>query len=83
MAYPAYLRARARELRITKRLPLNELAERLALPKTTVYYWIKDLPLGRERRASPGQRKGNLAMQASTGGCARRPTNRGAGSSTT
>jgi hypothetical protein len=63
MAYPAYLRQRARELRITKKLTLDELAERLALPKTTVYYWIKDLPLGRPRRGSPGQRKGNLAMQ--------------------
>jgi transcriptional regulator with XRE-family HTH domain len=64
MAYPTYLRERARELRITKRLSLDELAKRLALPKTTVYYWIKDLPLGRPRRASAGQRKGNLEMQA-------------------
>jgi hypothetical protein len=63
MAYPAYLRESARELRLTKHLSLNEIAERLALPKTTVYYWIKDLPLGRERRWSAGQRKGNQAMQ--------------------
>jgi AcrR family transcriptional regulator len=63
MAYPAYLRERARELRITKKLSLDEIAERLALPKTTVYYWIKDLPLGRERKWSAGQRKGNRAMQ--------------------
>lgn len=28
-----------------------------------MYYWIRDLPLGRERRWSEGQRKGNLAMQ--------------------
>jgi hypothetical protein len=28
------------------------MAERLALPKTTVYYWIKGLPLGRVRRWS-------------------------------
>ena len=62
MAYPAYLRARARELRITKHLSLDELAERLALPKTTVYYWINDLPLGRERRESP--HPGTAAMQA-------------------
>ena len=62
MAYPAYLRARARELRITKHLSLNELAERLALPKTTVYYWIKDLPLGRDRRESP--QNGTRSMQA-------------------
>jgi transposase-like protein len=63
MAYPAYLRARARELRAERHLSLDEIAERLALPKTTVYYWIKDLPLGRSRRASEGQRKGNEAMQ--------------------
>lgn len=63
MAYPAYLRERARELRVKKKLSLDEIAERLALPKTTVYYWIKDLPLGRERRWSQGQRKGNRAMQ--------------------
>jgi hypothetical protein len=64
MAHPSYLRAKARELRIKKHLSLDELAEQLALPKTTVYCWIADLPLGRERRASAGQRRGNLAMQA-------------------
>lgn len=53
MAYPPYLRARARELRTTKHLSLDEIAERLALPKTTVYYWIRDLPLGRRRRENP------------------------------
>jgi len=53
VAYPSYLPARARELRTQKRLSLDEIAERLALPKTTVYYWIKDLPLGRERRENP------------------------------
>jgi AcrR family transcriptional regulator len=63
MAYPAYLRERARELRTVKHLTLDEIAERLALPKTTVYYWIRDLPLGRERKWSPGQRKGTRAMQ--------------------
>jgi hypothetical protein len=62
MAHPAYLRARARELRLTKHLSLDELVARLALPKTTIYYWIKDLPLGRERRESP--HNGTRAMQA-------------------
>jgi transposase len=63
MAYPRYLRQRARELRTTKHVSLDEIAERLALPKTTVYYWVRDLPLGRARRWSIGQRKGNAAMQ--------------------
>jgi transcriptional regulator with XRE-family HTH domain len=44
MAYPAYLREKARELRIKRKLSLLEIAERLALPKTTVFYWIRDLP---------------------------------------
>jgi hypothetical protein len=40
-----------------------EISERLALPKTTVFYWVRDLPLGRPRRASPGQRRGNRGMR--------------------
>jgi hypothetical protein len=65
MTYPAYLKERARWLRTEKKLTLDEIAERLALPKTTVWYWIRDLPLGRPRRASLGQRKGNRGMRAS------------------
>ncbi len=64
MAYPDYIKVRARELRVTKALSVDEIAERLALPKTTVYSWIVDLPLGRPRRGTPGQQKGNEAMQA-------------------
>jgi transposase-like protein len=63
MAYPEYLRLRARELRVEKRLTLDELVERLALPRTTVYEWIKDLPLGKPR-STAGQAKGVAAMQA-------------------
>ena len=44
MAYPTYLREKARELRVKRKLSLLEIAERLALPKTTVFYWIRDLP---------------------------------------
>ncbi len=65
MAYPAYLREKARKLRVEKHLSIDEIAERLALPKTTIYYWVRDLPLGRPRRANPGQRKGNRNMRTS------------------
>jgi AcrR family transcriptional regulator len=64
MAYPAYVREKARKLRVEKHLSIDEIAERLALPKTTIYYWVRDLPLGRPRRANPGQRKGNRGMRA-------------------
>lgn len=63
MAYPPYIREKARQMRVERAMSLDEIAERLALPKTTVWYWIKDLPLNRPRRASPGQQKGNRAMQ--------------------
>jgi transcriptional regulator with XRE-family HTH domain len=39
-----YLREKARQLRIEKNLSLPEIAARLALPKTTIFYWIRDLP---------------------------------------
>jgi hypothetical protein len=53
MAYPAYVREKARQLRVERRLSIVEIAERLALPKTTVFYWVRDIPLQRPRRASP------------------------------
>src|SRR5581483_10888362 len=45
MAHPPYLREKARKLRAERRLTIDELAERLALPRTTIYYWVKDLPI--------------------------------------
>ena len=44
MAHPPYLREKARELRIRNKMSLDEIAECLALGKTTVWYWIRDLP---------------------------------------
>jgi hypothetical protein len=63
MAYPEYIREKARSLRVDQRLSIVEIAERLALPKSTIYYWVGDLPLGRPRRASAGQRQGNHQMR--------------------
>ncbi len=49
-------------MRVERRMTLDDIAERLALPKTTVWYWICDLPAP-PRRANAGQRLGNEAMQ--------------------
>ena len=67
MAYPAYVRDKARELRVSKCLTIDEIAERLALPRTTIFYWVRDLPLARpsqnsEWKRTGAQRRGTQAM---------------------
>src|SRR5437588_6757308 len=67
MAHPADLREQARSMRIERQLTIDELAERLALSRYTVYYWVRDLPI---RGSGSGggwpesaRRKGNRVMQ--------------------
>jgi len=67
MAHAAHLRRKARELRAQRKLTIDELAERLALSRSTVYHWVRDLPIP---GSGPGgdfpinaRRKGNRAMQ--------------------
>jgi transcriptional regulator with XRE-family HTH domain len=43
MTHPPYLRNKAIQMRTEQRMTLDEIAERLALSKTTVWSWIKDL----------------------------------------
>ena len=67
MAYPAYIKEKARELRTQKKLTIDELSERLAIPRTTLYYWVRDLPIPRKPAAGwpeSARRKGSRAMQA-------------------
>jgi hypothetical protein len=42
-------------------LALGEIAERLKLPKTTVYYWIQDIPIARTERQTRAQQIGSQA----------------------
>jgi hypothetical protein len=60
----AHIREKAIQLRSSARMSLDEIAECLALPKTTIYYWIKDIPLGRERDQTTAQKAGTAAMKA-------------------
>jgi hypothetical protein len=66
VTYPPYLREKARQLRREKDLTIDEIAERLAVSRTTVYLWVHDMPRPRRAtsRQSPNQKLGNLAMQA-------------------
>ncbi|MGO9489730.1 MAG: hypothetical protein ACLQBB_11965 [Solirubrobacteraceae bacterium] len=67
MAHPAYLREKARALRVERKLTIDQLAERLALPRSTIYHWVRDMPIP---GSGPGgdwpesaRRKGTRAMQ--------------------
>ncbi len=59
-----HLREKAISLRTKQQMTLDEIVERLALPKTTIYYWIKDLPIPRTGKQSEVQRNSTAAMQA-------------------
>jgi hypothetical protein len=66
VAYPRYLRERVRAVRADQALTIDELSKRFALPRTTIYYWVRDLripssgPGGGFTKA--GQRKGVRTM---------------------
>ncbi len=52
-------------MRVERRLSLDEIADRLALGKTTVWYWIKDLPDPEiKHRETPGRRRARAAAAA-------------------
>src|SRR5512145_1351785 len=59
-----HLRDKAIKMRTEQNYTLEEIMECLALPKTTVYYWIKDLPIPWTNKQSEAQRKGTAANQA-------------------
>lgn len=64
MAHPSYLREKAIRLRVDRGLTLTEIAERLALGKTTVWYWIKDVPVSPDPRLVDTPRKAAARKRA-------------------
>jgi excisionase family DNA binding protein len=67
MAYPAYVKEKARKLRQEKKLTIDELSERLAISRTTIYYWVRDMRIPRSSFgggfSASARRKGNKAMR--------------------
>ncbi len=59
------LREKAVRLRTEQQLSLDAITERLSLPRTTIYSWIKDIPIPEKpKHQHLGQRQGTEAMQA-------------------
>ena len=67
MTHPTYIREKARALRAEQRLTIDQIAERLALPRTTIYHWVRDMPVAGWGRGSGlpthAQREGTRSMQ--------------------
>src|SRR3954467_5224494 len=63
VTHPTYIREKARQMRVEKDLTIDEIAQRLAISRQTIFHWVKDLPMQRPRRASPAQQLGTLGMQ--------------------
>lgn len=61
MTHQQFLRGKARQLRREKKLTIDQIAERLCVSRSTVYHWVRDMPI--ERKWNPGQRLAVLAMQ--------------------
>ena len=61
VAHPDYIRHKAVEMRHETRLTIDEIAERLALPRTTVFYWVKDIPIPETRRQSAARQRASDA----------------------
>jgi hypothetical protein len=64
MAHDAHIRAKAIELRTKYNMTLDDIVERLQISKTTVYYWIKDIPIPRTEKQTERQKIGTRSMQA-------------------
>jgi excisionase family DNA binding protein len=67
MAHAQYLREKARSMRVERQLTIDELAERLALSRSTIYHWVRDLPIPGSGSGGGwpegARRKGSIAMQ--------------------
>jgi transcriptional regulator with XRE-family HTH domain len=50
VTHPAYIREKARQMRLEKDLTIDEIAERLDISRQTIFHWVKDVPLKKPRR---------------------------------
>ena len=66
MTHPDYIREKALELRRERKLTIDEIAERLALSRSTIYHWVRGIEIPRKPGRSfseDARKKGNRVMR--------------------
>jgi transcriptional regulator with XRE-family HTH domain len=61
MAYPGYIKEKARQLRREKKLTIDQIAERLAISRTTIFYWVREIPIPLTRDQALAQQRAGRA----------------------
>lgn len=61
MAYPDYIRQKAIDLRVKRQMTIDEIAECLALSRTTIFYWVKDISIPETRKQSAARQRASDA----------------------
>jgi len=64
VTYPDYIRQKAVRLRQEQRLTIDEIAERLAVSRTTAYGWVGEIPIPETERQSARRLKASRANSA-------------------
>lgn len=61
MTHPDYIRQKAIRMRLESKLTIDEIAERLAVSRTTAYYWVKDIPIPKTRKQTAARQRASAA----------------------
>lgn len=61
MTHPDYIREKAIQLRVEKKLTIDEIADRLALSRTTVFYWVDGLKIPKTKKPSAARQRASDA----------------------
>ena len=61
VAHPDYIRQKAVDLRVGTKLTIDEIADRLALSRSTVFHWVKDVPIPETRRQTAARQRASDA----------------------
>lgn len=64
--HASHLRAKARQLRSTQKLSIDQISAQLQIPRTTIYGWVRDLPvsLTSSPRQTTAQQRGSRSLRS-------------------